>query len=189
MRSYTGGGDRGKTSLLSGERVAKTHCRVEACGEVDELNCVLGALIAALPQGNQGLDDELLAVQSDLFRLGARIAVAPGSQAFGRLPAFSSEPTGRIETLIDKLEERLPPVQGFLFPGGHPAAAWAHVARAVCRRAERRVVQCFQQLGESESAGAPGDVIPYLNRLSSLLFTVARLCNSLQGVPERTWQG
>ena len=188
MKTYTGGGDRGKTSLLSGERVAKSDSRIEACGDVDELNCTLGALIASLPPEDLGVRDELLETQRDLFRLGARLATSPGSPSFGMLPPFGPEHTRRIEAMIDRLEAELPPLQGFILPGGHPAAAWAHLARAVCRRAERRVVQCWLESGENDAPGALGDVVPYLNRLSSLLFSLARLCNKLVGVAERTWQ-
>ncbi len=188
MKAWTGGGDRGKTSLLSGERVAKTHARVEACGEVDELNCVVGALVASLPPEDQGLRDELLSVQDDLLRLGARISAGPGSPASARLPAFGPERTHRIEALIDRLEAGLPQIQAFILPGGHPTAAWAHLARAVCRRAERRVIQCSAESGEKGDVGAFGDIIAYLNRLSSLFFTVARVCNRILGVSERPWQ-
>ncbi|HVP17962.1 MAG TPA: cob(I)yrinic acid a,c-diamide adenosyltransferase [Spirochaetia bacterium] len=189
MKAYTGGGDGGMTSLLSGERVAKTHCRVEACGEVDELSCVVGALIASLPKEDRGLRDELLETQGELFRLGAILAATRGSHASGMFPKFGPEPTRRLEELTDRLEEQLPPLQGFVFPGGHPTAAWAHLARAVARRAERRVVQCFQESAEGRPDAAFGDMIPYLNRLSSFLFAVARFCNSILGVPERTWPG
>lgn len=188
MKAYTGGGDRGRTSLLSGERVAKSDIRVEACGDVDELNCALGALLCQLPQEELGLRAELLEVQSDLFRLGARLATNPGSGTSALLPVFGPQHRQRMEATIDRLESQLPPLQGFILPGGHPAAAWAHLCRTVCRRAERRVVQCALQSSEGESEGALGDVIAYLNRLSSLLFTVARLCNKILGVAERTWQ-
>lgn len=186
MKAYTGGGDRGNTSLLSGERVAKNHSRIEACGEVDELNCALGALLAALPPEDLGLRSGLLEVQGDLFRLGARLATAPGSPASALLPEFGPEDTRRLEAAIDRLESGLPPLQGFILPGGHPTAAWAHLARTVCRRAERRVVQCSRESEEADQE-VLGDAIAYLNRLSSLLFAVARTCNKLFGVTERTW--
>ena len=188
MKAYTGGGDRGKTSLLSGERVPKNHSRVEACGDVDELNCALGALLAALPPEDLGLRTDLLEVQGSLFRLGARLATASGSPAFALLPEFGPGDTHRLEAAIDRLEAGLPPLQGFILPGGHPTAAWAHLARAVCRRAERRVVQCSQESAGAEQGQALGDAIAYLNRLSSLLFAVARACNKLLGVTESTWQ-
>ena len=188
MKAYTGGGDAGKTSLLSGERVDKIHCRIEACGEVDELSSVLGALVASLSQEGRELQGELREVQADLFRLGARLSTIPGSSAFAMLPLFGEEQTRRLEAAIDRLEARLPPLQGFILPGGHPSAAWAHVARTVCRRAERRVVRCAGERAETARDEKLGDLIAYLNRLSSYLFSVARECNRIFNVPERTWQ-
>ncbi len=188
MKAWTGGGDRGRTSLMSGERVAKTHIRVEAGGEVDELNCVTGALIASLPAEDQGLRGALLAVQEDLLCLGARVSAGPGSPASARLPAFGAENTHRIEAFIDRFEAGLPRLQGFVLPGGHPAAAWAHLARAVCRRAERRVIQCSAETGEPEHGGPLAESVAYLNRLSTLFFSIARLCNRIVGISETTWQ-
>jgi cob(I)alamin adenosyltransferase len=188
VKAYTGGGDRGKTSLLSGERVAKTHCRIEACGDVDELNCALGAFIAALPQEDLGLRTELLEAQGDLFRLGARLSTASGSTAASLLPSFGPPQTRRLEAAIDKLEAELPPLQGFILPGGHASAAWAHLARTVCRRAERRVVQCALESKDTDPGQDMEGAIAYLNRLSTFLFTAARVCNKLLGVTERTWQ-
>jgi len=188
VKAYTGGGDRGTTSLLSGERVAKSHSRIEACGDVDELNCTLGALIASLPTKDRGLRGELENVQADLFRLGARLATNPDSAALSLLPTFGPENTRRLEATIDRFEAELPPLQGFILPGGHPTAAWAHLARTVCRRAERRVVQCAHESDRTGPGEPLADAIAYLNRLSSLMFTVARVSNQIFGVAERTWQ-
>jgi cob(I)alamin adenosyltransferase len=188
VKAYTGGGDQGRTSLLSGERVAKSHCRVEACGDVDELSSTIGALLAALPPDQRGLRDELLETQADLFRLGARLATAPGSAASAMLPRFGVEQVRRLEAAIDGLEAGLPALQGFILPGGHPSAAWAHLARTVCRRAERRVVECTLASSQTVQDEAWGDVIAYLNRLSTYLFSVARQCNRIFSVTERTWQ-
>ena len=116
MKIYTGGGDRGKTSLFSGERVNKSDLRVEAYGDVDELASLLGAL-------------------------GAWLAVTPGSPASSELPSISQEHAKGLEAAIDRMEQELPALKDFILPGGHVSAAWAHVARAVCRRAERHVVR------------------------------------------------
>ena len=192
MKAYTGGGDQGRTSLLSGERVAKTHCRIEACGDVDELSSTIGALIASLPSGQRALQEELLETQAELFRLGARLATLPGSSTYGMLPPFGSREIRRLEAAVDRLEADLPSLQGFILPGGHPSAAWAHVARTVCRRAERRVVQCTpvssEAAGNAAADEALGDLVAYLNRLSTYLFSAARRCNRIFSVAERTWR-
>jgi len=184
VKAYTGGGDKGLTSLLSGERVKKSSSRIEACGEVDELNCTLGALIASLTSEPLGLRGLLLEIQDDLFRLGALLATSTGADPASLLPGFGLAQTQRLEAIIDRLEAELPPLQGFVLPGGHPTAAWAHIARTVCRRAERRVVHCSLE----EKDNALTDAIVYLNRLSTLLFTVARQCNNLFGVAESMWR-
>jgi cob(I)alamin adenosyltransferase len=178
------GGDRGMTGLLSGERVPKTHPRVEACGEVDELASVLGAVAAALPDTEAGLRSEIVAVQEDLLRVGARVAATPGSPAAAMLPPLSEQRLAAVEESSRKMEASLPRLQSFIVPGGHPSAAWAHVARAVCRRAERRVVALA-----GEDPGVAEGVIAYLNRLSAWLFDLARWCNRMHGVPEMTWKG
>jgi cob(I)alamin adenosyltransferase len=188
VKPYTGGGDKGRTSLLSGERVAKSHCRIEACGDVDELSSAIGALVASLSSDQRALQDELRETQADLFRLGARLATVPGSSASAMLPPFGTEQIRRLEAAIDGLEASLPSLQGFILPGGHPSAAWAHVARTVCRRAERRVVQCALEHSETSQDESLGDLIAYLNRMSTYLFSVARQCNRIFGVPERTWR-
>ncbi len=161
------------TSLLSGERVMKCDARVEACGELDELGSVLGALEAALTE-------QLRSIQGDLLTLGAWVAATPGSPAAGMLPEIPARRIVALEETIRAWEAQLPPLQSFVLPGGHPTAAWAHVARAVCRRAERRLVAVERP---------PGFAIPYLNRLSSFLFALARWCNQLHGVPDATWRG
>jgi cob(I)alamin adenosyltransferase len=175
-----GSGDRGKTSLLSGERVAKCDPRVEACGELDELGSVLGALAAALGEDIGATREQIGSIQGDLLTLGARVAASQESPAARVLPALPAQRVEAIEAAIRVLESSLPPLQSFVIPGGHPTAAWAHVARAVCRRVERRVVSLEHP---------PETAIPYLNRLSSYLFALARWCNVHHGVAERPWRG
>lgn len=188
MSARGGGGDRGKTSLLSGERVAKSHGRIEACGDVDELSCVLGAFAASLADDQGDLREEIAGIQGDLFVLGARLAATPGSPAAGMLAPLPVERTRFLEQAIQRLEAGLPALQGFVIPGGHSSAAWAHVSRAVCRRAERSVVRLFLDPEEKGAADGIDQVIPYMNRLSGYLFALARHCNASRGVPERLWR-
>jgi cob(I)alamin adenosyltransferase len=188
VKTNVGSGDRGITSLLSGERVPKSHARVDACGEVDELASVLGACAAALSAGHPDLQREIQGVQGDLLRIGALLATSPGSPTRQMLRTISPERLHEIENAIDRLEAELPPLQSFLLPGGHATAAWAHVARTVCRRAERRVQSLAEETGEPV-VQAPEGILPYLNRLSTYLFALARYCNKLHGVPDTTWRG
>lgn len=188
MKIYTGGGDRGKTSLFSGERVNKSDLRVEAYGDVDELNSLLGALAAFLPSGEATLSGEIQRIQSDLLHVGAWLAVTPGSPASQDLQDITREQTKGLEATIDRLEQELPALKDFLLPGGHVSAAWAHVARAVCRRAERHVVRLLAGTAEDETSLQLRGVITYLNRLSDYLFVLARYCNKIQGQPDTLWR-
>ena len=182
MKSNVGSGDRGITSLLSGERVPKSHKRIEACGELDELASVLGVLAASLPDGDPQIRSEIEEIQSELLHIGAWIAIQPGAAAAGTLRSLGEGPLAGLEKSIERMEEELPPLQSFILPGGSTAASWAHVARTVCRRAERRVIAAArdQKLGS---------MLPYLNRLSTYLFVLARLCNRRQGIPDTPWKG
>ncbi len=179
MKIYTKTGDDGTTSLFDGTRVPKTHPRVVAYGAVDELNAHLGAAIAA------GLDAELATsvtqIQRDLFAMGARLA-DPAHKIAPRVEkaAFGEAETSRLEGWIDALEETLPPLRHFSLAGGSPAGAALHVARTVCRRAEAEALRVGA--GEVEPA-----VLVYLNRLSDLLFVMARAANARAGVPEQVW--
>jgi cob(I)alamin adenosyltransferase len=179
VKIYTKTGDSGETSLFDNTRVSKADARVDAYGEVDEVNACLGAARAA------GVDDEMsaliAAIQKDLFALGARLA-DPSSRIAGRVTKASigEADVQRLEQAIDLLESALPPLRRFILPGGSPAGALLHLARTVCRRGERRVIG----LG-------PGAVDPilivYLNRLSDLLFVMARAVNHRAGAPETEW--
>ena len=188
MKIYTGGGDRGKTSLFSGERVNKSDLRVEAYGDVDELNSLLGALVAFLPSGEAALAGEIERIQSDLLHVGAWLAVTPESPASRELPAITQEHSKGLEAAIDRLEEELPTLKDFLLPGGHVSAAWAHVARTVCRRAERHVVRLLSGNDAEESSVQLQSVVTYLNRLSDYLFVLARYCNKIQGQQDTIWE-
>ena len=179
MRIYTKTGDAGQTSLFDNTRVLKSDARVDAYGEVDELNATIGTICAS------GLDpdlcNELEAIQKELFAIGARLA-DPRSRIAERVTkaAVSDRDVTRLEQLIDRLETEVPPLRRFILPGGSSAGALLHQARTVCRRVERRVVA----LG---SDAVDAIVIVYLNRLSDLLFVMARAANHRAGIPEVEW--
>lgn len=185
IKVYTGTGDRGKTSLFSGERVGKADLRIEAYGDVDELNAGIGALVAVLPVEATRLAAALRAIQGDLFELGAWLATTPASGAAGLLPPFGEERATGLEKAMDAMDAKLPELKAFILPGGHPAAAMAHVARTVCRRTERHVLRLSEAEGE---AAVPASIPLYLNRLSDYLFVCARFCNHLCGVADLPWQ-
>ena len=183
MKIYTKGGDSGETSLFDKTRVSKADPRVDAYGEVDEMNAVIGAAVAFLPAeaGSHDVRESLEAVQKDLFALGAMLA-DPNSRIAARVTkaAITDDHVTRLEQTIDRLEAELPPLRRFILPGGTPAGAQLHLARTVCRRAERKVV------GLGADAAHPV-VVVYLNRLSDLLFVMARAVNHRAGAPETEW--
>jgi len=177
MRIYTKTGDSGDTGLFDGTRVSKADPRVEAYGAVDELNAWIGfvrASAADLP-----FDDVLAEVQRDLFALGAVLA-DPAHKIAARVDkaTITGDDVARLEGAIDRLEQGVPALRKFILPGGAPAGAMLHLARTVCRRAERRMV----------SIGAVDPIaIVYINRLSDLLFVMARAANHSAGAPETEW--
>lgn len=179
MKIYTKTGDAGDTGLFGGARVSKASARVEAYGTVDELNAALGLARAA------GVDPELDAllgaIQGDLFTLGAELATAPGKEASLGIALLDGGDTARLEAAIDASEATLPPLRSFVLPAGTPAAAALHFARTVCRRAERAAV------GLPEGQGARSELKVYLNRLSDLLFSLARQVNHRAGVGDVPW--
>ena len=178
-RVYTRTGDDGTTALGAGQRVAKDSRRVEAYGTVDEANSAIGAAMAA------GLDPvlqvELRLIQNDLFHVGSDLCVTESDKAARPVPRVEARHVERLERLIDRLSEDLPPLENFVLPGGSAGAAQLHVARAVCRRAERVVVS----LAREETVG--DSVIVYLNRLSDALFVMARWENRQKQVPDVLW--
>jgi cob(I)alamin adenosyltransferase len=185
LRIYTRTGDRGETGLFGGQRVAKDDARVEAYGDVDELNSVLGVAIVALDAESGGaIADGLRGLQSDLFTVGANLATpapADGGRASSHIPALPPSRIAEMEAWIDRAEEELEPLKAFVLPGGSAAAAQLHLARTVCRRAERRVVTLARE------AEVGTEWIVFLNRLSDLLFTLARLANARAGVADVPW--
>ena len=181
MKIYTRTGDEGETSLFGGGRVRKDHPRTTAYGDVDELNSAIGVARATLPADL--FDDLLQAVQRDLFSVGGRLAT-PEPEKLAKAIAKAVLPPERAATLeraMDDAETELPPLRAFVLPGGTPKAAALHLARTVCRRAERSVVRLA---AEDE---VPPEILVYLNRLSDLLFTLARLANHRAGSPDLTW--
>jgi len=179
VKIYTKTGDSGDTSLFDNTRVSKADSRVDAYGEVDELNACLGAARAA----GVGIDlaASLESIQKDLFALGARLA-DPSVRIAPRITkaAITVEAVERLEQLIDRLEIEMPPLRSFILPGGSIGGALLHLARTVCRRAERRVIA----LG---SGVVDPILVVYLNRLSDLLFVMARAVNHRAGEPEVEW--
>ena len=187
MKIYTGTGDKGKTSLFSGERVSKSDARIDAYGDLDELNSILGALTAHLVAEKERVS-ELQQIQSDLLRAGAWLATRPDSVATESLEEISNEPIVFLENAIDRLEKELPALKDFILPGGHISSAWAHVARTVCRRCERKVVPLTDEARQSNAAEQYQNLLVLLNRLSDYLFVLARYCNHLHGVSDKLWK-
>ena len=182
MKIYTRRGDAGQTDLFGGERVGKDALRVAAYGDVDELNASLGAAIAA--GSDPALAASLARIQSALFDLGASLATPePAHRRKAGIACVGAADIDALEALIDRLEAGLVPLSTFILPGGSPSAAAFHVARTVCRRAERTVVHLAAMPGESVDP----DATRYLNRLSDLLFVVARHENARQGVADVAW--
>jgi cob(I)alamin adenosyltransferase len=179
VRIYTKTGDLGETSLFDNTRVPKSDSRVDAYGEVDELNAMLGTVCAS--GIDVDLNTELERIQKELFAIGARLA-DPRSRIAERVTkaVVSQQDIERLERLIDALEKEVPPLRRFILPGGATSGALLHQARTVCRRVERRVVALGKDAVEPI-------VIVYLNRLSDLLFVMARAANHRAGVPEVEW--
>jgi cob(I)alamin adenosyltransferase len=171
VKIYTGTGDRGETSLFGGARVPKNDPRIDAYGTIDELNSCLGVVLTTEP------DSRLLEAQRDLFEIGAHLA-SPGTSRFTGVEASRLE---GLERGIDAMESELAPLKSFILPGGTPAAAQLHVARTVCRRAERLVVALHDDDPATQSS------IAYLNRLSDYLFVAARHANHKRGVEDVPW--
>lgn len=178
MKIYTRTGDGGETALFDNSRVSKADPRVDAYGEVDELNAWLGSVLAN--RVDPDIDESLTRIQRDLFAVGARLADPSERIAERVTKAFIDDADiERLEHLIDRHEQELPPLTRFILAGGSTAGAGLHVARTVCRRAERRIVALVP----------PPDplIIRYMNRLSDLLFVLARVVNHRAGQPEREW--
>ena len=178
MKIYTKTGDKGKTSLFGGERVSKDSERIEAYGCVDELNSQVG--VARSLKLSEEVDRILVRIQHELFVLGADLAT-PQSSSRKKIERINSHHVEQLERDIDRLDSALDPLQQFILPGGSRAAAELHVARTICRRAERRVVRL------SKKSGIGTTSVVYINRLSDLLFVAARYVNKRERGEEAKW--
>ncbi len=181
MKIYTRTGDQGDTALFGGGRTSKDDPRVEAYGDVDELNAALG--LARASELMPRIDEVLVPIQRDLFAIGALLATPDREKMKAHLDKarIDDDRIAQLERAIDDGDRELEPLKAFIIPGGTPKAAALHLARTVCRRAERRVV-ALRRSGE-----VPDLVVIYLNRLSDLLFTLARVANRRAGTGEVTW--
>jgi cob(I)alamin adenosyltransferase len=180
---YTRTGDKGKTRLAGGQQVWKDSLRVEAYGTVDELNAAIGLVRAMREDSSAGdrLQNELWWIQNKLFDIGGLLATSPG-QSFNNMPQVSSTDTARLEGLIDTCQQTLPPLKEFILPGGGTIGSQLHVARTICRRAERRCVSLMRK------ESVPLSIVVFLNRLSDALFVLARWVAKKEGRAEAFWQ-
>ena len=181
MKIYTKAGDQGKTSLIGGTRVPKSHIRIESYGTVDELNSFIGLLNDLVDDAK--INADLKEIQDRLFTVGSSLACDPEKESALRIPDLKEEDILRLETAMDAMNEVLAPMKSFIIPGGHQAISTAHIARCVCRRAERWCVNM-----QEEDLFVETLVIKYLNRLSDYLFTLARYIGHLNGVADLPWK-
>ena len=176
MKAYTRTGDKGDTGLYGGDRVPKDNARVAAYGEIDELNSQIGLARAQIE--DQKLGNILVEIQKDLFTIGSELATRDINK---KIPRVTQADIDRLERETDLLNSLLPQLRRFILPGGSVTASQLHVVRSVCRRAERKVV------GLARNEPVSPIIAPYLNRLSSLLFVMARTVNLARNVPEQEW--
>ncbi len=181
MKIYTKAGDQGKTSLIGGTRVPKSLIRIESYGTVDELNSFIGLLNDLVVDAK--INADLKEIQDRLFTVGSSLACDPEKESALRIPDLKEEDILRLENAMDAMNEVLAPMKSFIIPGGHQAISTAHIARCVCRRAERWCVNM-----QEEDLFVETLVIKYLNRLSDYLFTLARYIGHLNGVADLPWK-
>jgi cob(I)alamin adenosyltransferase len=182
MKIYTKTGDRGETGLIGGVRVPKHHHAVCVCGDLDETNCCIGITLSLnLPVD---IADILTRIQHDLFVLGSQVAECQSESGTGRAVELAADRISWLEQAIDRFDAALPAMTAFILPGGSPEGAQLHLARSVCRRAERSTVRLA---ASADLQNLLSQVIVYLNRLSDLLFVLARTVNHLGRVPETRW--
>lgn len=180
MKIYTKTGDGGNTSLIGGTKISKAHLRIEAYGTVDELNSYIGLCKDLLGEPGNAILPE---IQDRLFTIGSALACDPEKETKMKIPDLKEDDVSLLENEIDRMNEVLPPMKSFLLPGGHPTVSHVHVARCICRRAERSCVRLQTEKNEVEP------IIPkYLNRLSDYLFVLARYSAHLLNVSEVPWR-
>lgn len=186
MKIYTKTGDNGETSLYTGQRLSKADPFIEALGTVDECNSAIGSAIALMQKDGPFMQVryQLETIQHALFDVGAALATPRTRAVNSKLNTtrFDESATELLEKWIDAMEEKLPPLKTFILPGGNPGGAMLHVARSICRRAERRVLPLY------EKADVSDNVMVYLNRLSDYLFVTSRYINFLNNTPETFWE-
>ncbi len=184
MKIYTKTGDTGQTSLASGQRVSKDDSRIKAYGTIDELNSMIGMAISFLPLSQTDLQETLLTIQHHLLDIGSELSNLGTQKKQSRviIPKVSASKVTWLEARIDALDQPLIKLTQFILPGGTQAASCLHVARTICRRAERQVVRLVK------TSSINPELIRYLNRLSDLLFTAARFSNSQSGTADTLWQ-
>ena len=181
LKIYTKTGDKGTTSLIGGTRVPKSHLRIEAYGTVDELNSNIGLCRDLLEDDHSR--NILLQIQDRLFTIGSLLACDPHKETGMRIPGLIAEPVALLEKEIDHINDLIPPMKSFILPGGHPAVSTLHIARCVCRRAERSSVRL-----ELENMEVDPIILKYLNRLSDYLFMLSRYCAHILKVQEIPWR-
>jgi cob(I)alamin adenosyltransferase len=181
MKIYTRTGDKGTTSLIGGTKVSKSHLRIEAYGTVDELNSYIGLCKDLLTE--QHSKAALQEIQDRLFTIGSALACDPEKEKKMKIPDLKETDITLLEKEIDKMNDLLPPMKSFILPGGHPSISHLHIARCVCRRAERSCVRL-----ESEKIEVEPIIIKYLNRLSDYLFILARYTGRLLNVADIPWK-
>jgi cob(I)alamin adenosyltransferase len=188
IKIYTKKGDQGETCLVSGEKILKSHVRLESYGTLDELNSTIGVALSHMRESPQKaelekfLADISFQIQNDLFNIGSQLACA-NVEMQKKLPNISADDITKLEQKIDELTAELPPLRKFILPGGSISSSCFHVSRTVCRRAERLCIKL-----RDENAIMDPLIIPYINRLSDLLFVMARFCNKVESVPEVEWK-
>jgi cob(I)alamin adenosyltransferase len=181
MKIYTKTGDNGTTGLYNGKRVPKNHVLIEAIGTVDELNALLGAVLAGLNKTDHKLIADIInTLQEQLFIIGSELANP--SERRDAVYNVSTEQVSQLERWLDDITNQLPPLKYFIIPGGSATSSKLHVARTVCRRAERRLVAAAEQIKINKH------ILIYLNRLADLLFQLARLANQQSNIPDKLWK-